>query len=208
MNLETSETKVNLMRSFAGESMARNRYNMAASKALSEGHHVIAALFDYTAKQEQAHASVFYKYLKDLSDTNFDISGAYPVNIYESTQRYLEAAVKNEYEEYDSIYKFFGETAKSEGFNAVANSFELIAKIERTHSDRFKMFLNALSKGELYKSQGDAVWLCTNCGHIHIGPSAPTVCPVCSHPQGYFLNEAFCGGGDFTGNVKIPVLRQ
>ena len=115
MNLETSETKVKLMRSFAGESMARNRYNMAASKALSEGHHVIAALFDYTAKQEQAHASVFYKYLKDLSDTNFDITGAYPVNIYESTQKYLEAAVKNEYGNTTAYTSFSAKRQRARG---------------------------------------------------------------------------------------------
>lgn len=189
MNFLSSETKVNLMRAFAGESMARNRYNMAAKKATAEGHHVIASLFDYTAKQEQSHATVFYNHLKDAVDTNFDICASYPVNTYESTEKQLEAAVKNEYDEYENIYKSFGQTAKDEGFNAVANSFFMIAEIEKTHSERFKKFLDALTKKELYTSGEEKIWLCTKCGHIHRGPSAPNVCPVCLHPQGYFLSE-------------------
>ena len=117
MDLQSSQTKINLMRAFAGESMARNRYNMAASTAFSEGHHAIGRIFDFTAKQEQAHATVFYGFLKDVNDTNFDICAAYPVNVYDTTQKHLEAAVKNEYEEYESAYKSFGDTAKAEGFN-------------------------------------------------------------------------------------------
>ncbi len=198
MNLASSNTRINLMRSFAGESMARNRYNLSASKAKSEGHYVIAALFDYTAKQEQAHATVFYNHLKELADTNFDIDAAYPINIYESTVKYLDAAVKNEYEEYETIYKTFGDTAKEEGFNAIANSFYLISNIERGHGDRFKIFADALKNSALYKSESDTIWVCTNCGHIHTGTSAPLSCPVCSHPQGYFVNDSF--------KSSIPVM--
>lgn len=190
MNLASSKTKINLMRSFAGESMARNRYNISALHARSEGHHAIASLFDYTAAQEQAHATVFYNHLKEVTDSNFDIDAAYPVNIYESTAKYLDAAVKNEYEEYESIYKSFGDIAKEEGFNAIANTFYLISTIERGHGDRFKIFADALKNSALYKSDTDTIWVCTNCGHIHTGPAAPLSCPVCAHAQGYFVNDA------------------
>ena len=191
MDLASSKTKINLMRSFAGESMARNRYTMSSAKAKSEGHYAIAALFDYTACQEKEHAEIFYNHLKELTDTNFDIDAAYPINIYESTLKYLEAAVKNEYEEYESIYKSFGDIAKEEGFNGIANSFYLISNIERGHGDRFKLFADSLKNSSLYSSDSDTIWFCTNCGHIHTGTSAPMLCPVCSHPQGYFVNDAF-----------------
>lgn len=190
MNLSESETKVNLMRAFAGECMARARYNLAASNAKSEGHYVISALFDYIAKQEQAHSTVFYNHLKELSGTNFDICAAYPIDVLDSTAKYLSAAVKNETEEYDSIYKSFGDTAKNEGFNSIANSFFSIAEIEKTHAQHFNEFLTALNGNKLYKSENGTIWICTNCGHIHIGTSAPESCPVCSHPQGYFVAES------------------
>lgn len=178
--------------------MARNRYNISASKALSDGHYAIASLFNYTAKQEQAHATVFYNHLKELTDTNFDIDAAYPVNIYDDTLKYLEAAVKNEYEEYENIYKSFGDTAKEEGFNTIANSFYLISDIERGHAERFQVFAQALKDSSLYKTQNETVWVCTNCGYVHTGTSAPLSCPVCSHAQGYFVNDAF--------KNKLPVL--
>jgi len=191
MNFSSSETKINLMRAFAGESMARNRYNLAASQAKTDGHHAIAYLFDYTAKQEQAHATVFYNHLKDVNNSHFDITASYPVNIYNTTVEHLEAAVKNEYEEYESVYKSFGDIAKEEGFNAIANSFYLISNIERMHGDRFKLFADALKNSDLYKAESDIIWVCTNCGHIHTGSSAPMQCPVCSHAQGYFVNDSF-----------------
>ena len=198
MNFGSSETKVNLMRAFAGESMARNRYNMAASQAKKDGHYAIASLFDYTAKQEQAHASVFYKFLKEVNDSHFDISASYPVNVYDNTIDHLDAAVKNEYEEYETIYKTFGDIAKNEGFNEISNAFYLISTIERTHGDRFKLFADSLKNSDLYKIESDAIWICTNCGHIHSGSSAPIMCPVCSHPQGYFVNDCF--------KNQLPVL--
>lgn len=198
MNLSSSKTKINLMRAFAGESMARNRYNMAASQAKKDGHYAIASLFDYTAKQEQAHATVFYNHLKELTDTNFDIDASYPVNIYDNTLKHLEAAVKNEYEEYETIYQNFGDIAKEEGFNTIANSFYLISNIERGHGDRFMLFSDALKNSTLYKCETDTIWVCTNCGHIHTGPSAPMNCPVCYHAQGYFVNDNF--------KTSLPVL--
>lgn len=191
MDLQSSQTKINLMRAFAGESMARNRYNMAATKAFSEGYHAIGRVFDFTAKQEQAHATVFYNFLKEVNDTNFDICASYPVNVYDSTEKHLEAAVKNEYEEHNSAYKAFGDTAKSEGFNTIANAFHMIGEIEKIHGDRFDSLLKLLKEGNLYKGNNESIWICTNCGNIHTGPSAPAACPVCAHPQGYYIQDCF-----------------
>ncbi len=184
MEFANSETKINLMRAFAGESQARNRYNMAAQQAKKEKLIVVEKLFNYVACQEQAHATVFYDHLKEVNDTNFDICASYPINNYSSTADYLKAAVHNETEEYESAYKSFAETAKSEGFPVVAASFEMIAKIEKTHADKFNCTLQKLESNSLFS--GENTWVCTNCGHVHVGSSAPEVCPVCRHAQGYF----------------------
>jgi len=191
LNLQQSETKINLMRAFAGESMARNRYNMAASKANSEGYYAIGRVFDFTAKQEQAHATVFYNFLKELNDINFDICASYPINVYDSTIKHIEAAAKNEYEEYESAYKSFSDIARQEGFNAIANAFSQISEIEKIHGDRFNDLKTMLESGNMYKGSDDTIWVCTNCGHIHTGNSVPAACPVCSHPQGYFIKDCF-----------------
>lgn len=191
MELKSSETKINLMRAFAGESMARNRYNMASSKANSEGYFAIGRVFDFTAKQEQAHATVFYDFLKSENDTNFDITASYPVNVYTKTEDLLTAAVHNEYEEYNDAYKNFAQIAKNEGFNEIANAFSMIAEIEKIHAERFEKLLCALKDGCLHKSESDVLWVCTNCGHIHQGTASPAVCPVCSHAGGYFICDCF-----------------
>ncbi|MBE7030987.1 MAG: rubrerythrin family protein [Ruminococcaceae bacterium] len=187
MNLADSQTKINLMRAFAGESQARNRYNMAASKARKDGFYTIAEVFDYTAKQEQAHATVFYNHLKEVVDTNFTMDASYPVNIYDTTLDYLKAAQHNEYEEWQDAYKTFGDIAKEEGFTAISNSFYMIAGIEKVHGDRFGKFAEDLQNGTLYKKEEGTIWICTNCGYLHTGAEAPGLCPVCSHAQGYFL---------------------
>lgn len=189
MDFKSSETKINLMRAFAGESMARNRYNMAAETAIKEGYHAIARIFDFTAKQEQAHATVFYDFLKEVNDTNFDITASYPVNVYSTTREHLNAAVKNEYEEYNSAYKTFADIAKSEGFNEISSAFTLISEIEKIHAERFELFLKLMSESKLYKSDTETLWVCSNCGHIHKGSTAPLACPVCSHAQGYFTSD-------------------
>lgn len=189
MEFKQSETKINLMRAFAGESMARNRYNMAATCALSEGYHAIARIFDFTAKQEQAHATVFYGFLKEVNDTDFDITASYPVNVYTSTRDHLSAAVKNEYDEYDSVYSSFADIAKQEGFNQIGNAFTMISEIEKIHAERFEMMLKLFTDSKLAKDDNETLYVCTNCGHIHKGNSAPLACPVCSHPQGYFIKD-------------------
>lgn len=189
MDFASSETKINLMKAFAGESQARNRYNMAAEQAKKEELIIVESIFKCVACQEQAHATVFYDHLKEVNDTNFDITGSYPVNNYSSTVDHLKAAVHNEMEEYEDVYKHFAEIAQKEGFPVVASSFEMIAKIEKSHADKFNTLLQKLENKTLFDRGEQTMWVCTNCGHIHYGSSAPSVCPVCHHVQGYFISD-------------------
>ena len=186
-SLKDSKTKVNLMRAFAGESQARNRYTFGASQAKQEKLALIEQAFTYTADQERAHAKVFYDHLKELSGGTIRIDGDYPVNIYDNLVQTLRASQEGEYHEFNEVYKSFADTAREEGFIAVANSFELISHIEKTHGDRFGDFADKLENGTLFKSNKEEQWICLNCGHIHTNTEAPMTCPVCSHPQGYFI---------------------
>ncbi|TYQ15547.1 UNVERIFIED_CONTAM: rubrerythrin [Acetivibrio alkalicellulosi] len=187
MNLRGSKTYENLMRAFAGESQARNRYNIAASAAKKEGFQVIEAVFNYTADQERAHAKVFYEKLKEVAGDNINISGGYPVDLYDSTAKALRAAQHNELEEWDEVYKNFGKIAKEEGFTAISYVFESIANIEKTHAYRFGRLADEIEDGTIFKRDEEIEWMCTVCGHIHVGKESPKVCPVCQHPQGYFI---------------------
>lgn len=187
MEFRESKTYVNLMRAFAGESQARNRYNIAASAAKKEGLQIVEAVFNYTADQERAHAKAFYELLKEGAGENIAIEGAYPVDLYDTTLEALRAAQHNETEEWDDVYKNFGLIAREEGFNKVAFLFESIAKIEKVHADRFERYANALENGALFRKNDEAAWFCTNCGHIHVGREAPEICPVCKHPKGFFI---------------------
>ncbi len=146
VDFKNSETKDNLMRAFAGESQARNRYTFAASQAKKEKLHVIEAVFTYTANQEKEHAEIFYKHLKELAGETIHVDGGYPVDITEDISKLLRMAQHNEYEEHDSVYKAFGEKAKEEGFMQVANSFFMIAEIEKKHGDRFGRFAEWMEK--------------------------------------------------------------
>ncbi len=187
VDFKNSETKDNLMRAFAGESQARNRYTFAASQAKKEKLHVIEAVFTYTANQEKEHAEIFYKHLKELAGETIHVDGGYPVDITEDISKLLRMAQHNEYEEHDSVYKAFGEKAKEEGFMQVANSFFMIAEIEKKHGDRFGRFAEWMEKKQLFKEEKKQSWLCLNCGYIYEGEQAPLSCPVCEHDQGYFV---------------------
>ena len=189
MSVEFSEsvTKDNLLRAFAGESQARNRYTFAASQAKKDGLYVISAIFAFTASQEKEHAEIFYNHLKEMAGETIIVDGGYPVDIADNVTALLEMAQHNEYEEHDSVYKAFGEKAKEEGFNRIAASFMQIAEIEKTHGDRFGKYAQLLKDGKLFVSDVEQEWMCLNCGHIHKGPGAPAVCPVCQHDQGYFI---------------------
>ncbi len=187
MNLNDSKTKENLMKAFAGESQARNRYTIAATAAKKEGLYIIQELFLYTADQERAHAKVFFDFLKNCDTDNIDICGGFPIANYAETIKNLKAAEHGEFEEFSDVYPSFAKVAKEEGFTAIANAFTNIANVEKCHSERFKRYAELLETNSLFKKETDTVWMCTNCGYIHEGKEAPAACPVCAHPQGYFM---------------------
>lgn len=187
VEFKNSETKDNLMRAFAGESQARNRYTFAASQAKKEKLHIIEAVFTYTANQEREHAEIFYKHLKELSGETIHVDGGYPVDITDDISKLLRMAQHNEYEEHDFVYKAFGEKAREEGFMQVANSFFMIAEIEKIHGDRFGRFAELMEQDKLFKAEQKSSWICLNCGYIYEGEEAPVKCPVCEHNQGYFV---------------------
>lgn len=197
VDFKNSMTKDNLMRAFAGESQARNRYTFAASQAKKNNLYVIHGVFAFTASQEKEHAEIFYNHLKEMAGENIAVDGAYPVNISEDIAKLLSMAQHNEYEEHDDIYRRFGETAKQEGFDRIAYSFSRIAEVEKIHGDRFGRFADLLREGKLFVSDVEEEWMCLNCGFVYKGTQAPAVCPVCSHDQGYFIRfnlVPFIGG--------------
>lgn len=187
VNFSESKTKENLMRAFAGESQARNRYTVAAERAEEEGMLTIADVFLYTADQERAHAERFYELLKGLSGETVHIDGSYPIDQQDSLEGLLRAAEHNEHEEYADVYQAFGDTAKEEGFHEAASAFYQIAEIEHIHEKRFGELAEMLETNTYYNSDNVSKWMCTNCGYIHEGQFAPKVCPVCRHEQGYFI---------------------
>ena len=190
VNFSESRTKENLMRAFAGESQARNRYTIAAERAEEGGMLTIADVFRYTADQERAHAERFYSLLKDLSGETVHIDGSYPIDQQDTLPELLRAAEHNEHEEYADVYQAFGDTAKEEGFLEAASAFYQIAEIEYVHEKRFGALADMLGSNMYYHSEQVSRWMCTNCGYIHEGQAAPKVCPVCRHEQGYFLPYA------------------
>ena len=185
--LNDSETKVNLMRAFAGESQARNRYTFGAEQAKQQNLVVLEKIFLYTADQERAHAKVYYDHLKELTGGAIFIDAGYPVDIYDTVLQTVRACQKGEYEEHGDIYPSFAQTAREEGFMDVAASFEMIAQIEKVHGDRYGFFGDKLESNTLFSSDKEEQWLCLNCGHVHTSKDAPKQCPVCQHPQGYFV---------------------
>lgn len=187
MELKNSETKINLMRAFAGESQARNRYTFAAGQAKQQKLHVIEAVFTFTANQEKEHAEIFYNHLKELSGETIQIDGGYPVDGAQDMAKLLRMAQHNEFEEFDPVYPAFGATAKEEGFAKVANSFDMISKIEQTHGERFGNLADLLEQGKLFLSDVECGWMCLNCGYVFTGKGAPEKCPVCDHDKGYFI---------------------
>ena len=188
MDFKTSETKTNLMRAFAGESQARNRYTFAASQAKNEGLQLVENVFLYTAGQEKEHAEIFYNYLRSMAGETIVIDNAgYPIDLADSTLQLLRMAQHNEYQEHDVEYKRFGDKAKEEGFTEIAASFHMIAEIEKVHGDRFGRFADFLEQNKLFVSDVETGWICLNCGHVYTGKEAPGQCPVCHHDRGYFI---------------------
>ena len=198
-----SETRLNLMRAFAGESQARNRYTFAAGLARRKNLYVLESVFTFTADQERAHAKVFYNLLEQVSGQNLQVDGTYPVELFPDILDHLRSAQHNEYQEWDHDYAGFSRTAQEEGFPEIAHIFSMIAGIEkthkrdsrramiagseRTHGDRFGKFAELLEQDKLFVSDVQVKWMCLNCGQIIDATMAPAVCPVCKHPQGYFI---------------------
>ena len=187
VDFQNSVTRENLMRAFAGESQARNRYTFAAREAQKQQLPILEKLFTFTANQEREHARIFYDHLKALTGTTIQIDGGYPVDISTDLVELLKKAQHNEYEEHNPIYKAFGDKAMEEGFPAIASSFYGIANIEKMHGDRFGAFAKLLEENRLFSSADKDTWICLNCGHIHTGPMVPAVCPICHEEQGYFI---------------------
>lgn len=171
MELKGSKTEKNLMEAFAGESQARNKYTYYASKAKKDGYEQIAAIFEETANNEKEHAKMWFKLLH----------GGIP-----DTVANLADAAAGENYEWTDMYATFAKEAEEEGFDEIARQFRGVAAIEKTHEERYRKLLANIDGGIVFSRDGDAVWECRNCGHIHIGKTAPEVCPVCAHPKAYF----------------------
>lgn len=181
--LKGKETEKNLLKAFAGESQARNRYSYFASQARKEGYEQIAAIFEETSDNEKEHAKVFFKYLQG---GDVEITASYPGGVIGKTKENLLAAAEGEKMEWGSLYPDFAETAEKEGFPDVARSFLFIAKVEASHEKRYRTLLNNIKENVVFKREKKVRWKCRNCGYIHEGSEPPNQCPACQHPLGYY----------------------
>jgi rubrerythrin len=172
MELQGSKTQENLIAAYAAESQARNNYNFYANVARRDGYQQIAAIFDETAANEKEHAEIWYKYLSGGD--------------FAHTLANLKDAAEGECYEHSQMYPQFAEVARQEGFDQIAALFELVAKVEQQHEQRYRALLQNVEQGAVFSRDGDRIWQCRSCGHIHVGREAPQICPVCSHDQGYF----------------------
>ena len=171
MELKGSKTEQNLITAFAGESQARNKYSYYASKAKKDGYQQIADLFELTAANEKAHARIWFKLLNGAD---------------KDTLENLKDAASGENFEWTDMYAQMEKEAREEGFDYIADLFKGVAAIEKEHEERFKKLAENIENGAVFSKDGDHVWICRNCGHIHVGKDAPEVCPVCAHPKAYF----------------------
>ncbi len=174
--LKGSKTYDNLVAAIAGESVARNKYEWFASRAKKDGYEQIAAIFMETAHNENEHAKLWYKYINGgaVSDTKTNLS----------------FAAEGENYEWTTMYKEFADTARAEGFTEIAAKMDGVAKIEAEHERRYRKLIENLEKGLVFTKDGQRVWICRNCGHLHVGDSAPEICPVCAHAKAYFEIKA------------------
>ena len=172
MELKGSKTEQNLLAAFRGESEARNKYTYFASKARKDGYEQIAEIFEETANQEKEHAKMWFKEL---------LGGEIP-----STEDNLLNAAEGENFEWTDMYEEFAKVADEEGFKVLANKFRMVAKIEKSHEERYRKLLKNIKDKVVFSRDEDCIWQCRNCGHIVIGKKAPNVCPVCNHPQSFF----------------------
>lgn len=187
MELRDSITKENLLRAFAGESQARNRYTFAADVCCQNKMQALEQIFLYTAGQEKEHAEIYYNHLVKGGCENITITANYPIDLSQQPLKLLELAREHEMDEFDDIYPAFAQKAEEEGFTEIARHFRQIAAIEKVHADRFERFAKYLRENKLYVSDVETGWMCLNCGHVLHGTRAPNKCPVCDHDQGYFI---------------------
>ncbi len=183
MNLKGSETEQNLLKAFAGESQARNRYTYFSSVAKKEGYEQISAIFLETADNEKEHAKIFFKYLKG---GDVEIVATYPAGKIGTTAENLLAAADGEKMEWSKIYLDFEKTARKEGFKEIAESFKQIAEVEEQHEKRYRILLENIKKHKVFKRDHVVKWHCRNCGYVHEGTSAPLICPACKHPRAFY----------------------
>ena len=176
MELKGSKTEANLWKAFAGESQARNKYDYFASQAKKDGYEQIAAFFAVTSGTEKEHAKLWYKHM----------AGG---KVGPTTEN-LKLAAAGENYEWTEMYKEFADVAEEEGFTEIAATMRLVAGIEKSHEERYRKLLQNLEEDIVFKAGEETVWVCRNCGYIHIGKSAPSVCPACKHPQAYFERRA------------------
>jgi len=181
--IKGTQTEKNLLTSFAGESQARNRYTYFASEAKKEGFEQISAIFLETADNEKEHAKVFFNYLEG---GDAEITATYPAGKTCDTKSNLEAAAEGEQMEWTKLYSNFALTAKEEGFNDIANSFDQIAKVEKFHEERYREFIKNITDGSVFKKKEKVKWHCRNCGYITESAEAPKQCPACKHPTAYY----------------------
>jgi rubrerythrin len=182
-SVKGTQTEKNLLKAFAGESQARNRYTFFASVARKEGYEQIANMFVETAGNEKEHAEIFFKYLEG---GDLEIEAAYPAGIIGDTKANLKAAADGEKMEWSDIYAEFEKTARKEGFAKIGKSFKEIAEVERFHEKRYRKLAANVAAGKVFKKKTVVKWHCTNCGYIHEGPEAPKECPACKHAQAYY----------------------
>ena len=182
-SIKGTETEKNLLKSFAGESQARNRYTYFASAAKKEGYVHISAVFEETANQEKEHAKRFFKFLEG---GDLEIQATFPAGKIGTTAENLKAAAAGENEEWTELYPAFAETAKKEGFPEIAAVWTNISVAEKRHEDRYKAFLELVEADGMFKRNDKVTWRCRNCGYIHEGDQAPGTCPACDHPQAHF----------------------
>lgn len=181
--IKGTETEKNLLKAFAGESQARNRYTYFSSIAKKEGLVQIAGIFEETANQEKEHAKRFWKFLEGGP---VEITATYPAGASSNTLDNLKAAADGENEEWSELYPTFAKTAREEGFLEIAKAFEMISVAEKQHEKRYRDLYNNLVAGKVFKKDDKVVWRCLNCGYLHEGTDAPEMCPACIHPKAHF----------------------
>lgn len=182
-SIKGTKTEQNLLKSFAGESQARNRYTYFSSAARKEGFVQIADIFDETANQEKEHAKRFFKFLEG---SNLEITAGFPAGKISTTAENLLAAAMGEHEEHTVLYPEFAAVAEKEGFAEIAAVWNAVSVAEKQHEKRYRDLLANVESGRVFTRDADVVWRCRNCGYLHQGKGAPELCPACAHPRDHF----------------------